>query len=204
MGVKLSQYHQKYLNRTDEDIAERIVAKEFELKQIFDDIKYFPSKPQIKIAVLGCGVKYFVEAHKIIFTKLLNVDVEITTFDLILDHLIGEEGIVQHDCTLPLPDGPYDVIYSSVLLKFIATEKQWNVLMNSYMALNDDGIAVHILGDENNNAIDVKLGYNDVPLHKLRDKIHRAEIKFKEVDLLTGPKLNHKELGWILFKTNNT
>ena len=34
--MALSQYHQKYLNRTKEDIAERIVAKEAEFKQIFE------------------------------------------------------------------------------------------------------------------------------------------------------------------------
>jgi ribosomal protein S18 acetylase RimI-like enzyme len=201
MAVELSPYHQKYLNRTSKDIAEIITDKEFELKQIFDAIKYLPTKPQLKIAVLGCGVKYFVEAHKIIFKKLLKVDVDITTFDLTINHLIGEEGIVQHDCVLPLPDGPYDIIYSSILLKFIATEKQWDVLINSYKALNDGGIAIHLLGDENANAIDRKLGYNDVPLHKLRDKINRAHFKFKETHVLTGQKLNHKELGWILFKT---
>lgn len=195
----LSAYHKKYLNRSLEDIKERIMCKEHELKQIFNHVS-IPKKSNYKIAVLGCGVKYFVSAHKAIFKKLLNAEVDITTFEINIEHLKGEEGIVKHDCTLPLPNTPYDIIYSSVLLKFIPTEKQIDVLINSYNALNGDGMAIHLLGNEESNKIDTTHGYNDVPLQKLREKFERKNIKFIQIDIFTGPKLNFKELAWIFIK----
>jgi len=114
--MTLSAYHRKYLNRTPRDIAERVRAKEFEFRQAIERVNFLPVAVPVKIAVLGCGVKHFILAHKQIFEKVLGVPVEVTTFDITTEHLRGEEGVVQHDCTKPLPGTPYDITYSSILL----------------------------------------------------------------------------------------
>jgi len=195
-----SPYHQKYLNRDAQDMAERIHAKETDFQQTIDQISFAPTSSPVKIAVLGCAVKYFVPVHKEVFAKVLGKPVEVTTFDITIEHLAGEENVVQHDCTLPLPGGPYDMTYSSILLKFIETEKQWDVLYNSYVALKAGGIAVHYVGTEEGDAIDVKLGYNHVPFARWREEFKKHNIYFVELHIKTGPKLNGDEVVWVLFK----
>jgi hypothetical protein len=198
--MTLSTYHQKYLDHTAQDMAERIHAKETDFQQTIDQINYSPTSDPVKIAVLGCGVKYFVPVHKEVFAKVLGKPVEVTTFDITIEHLAGEENVVQHDCSLPLPGGPYDITYSSILLKFIETEKQWDVLYNSYTALRNGGIAVHYVGTEEGDAIDVQLGYNHVPFARWREEFNKHNINFVELHIKTGPKLNSDETVWVLFK----
>jgi len=121
--MTLSQYHQQYADQSDEKIEAKIDEKKRELSAVFDAVSpEFKSAP-VRLAVLGCGDKRFVGAHKKIFEEIIGTEVEITTFDIIIDHLQGEDRIFKHDCTLPLPDTPYDITFGHVLLKFIDTEK---------------------------------------------------------------------------------
>ena len=57
-----------------------------------------------------------------------------------------------------MPGTPYDITYSSILLKFIKTEKQIDLLVNSYEALKKGGIAIHLVGSEMDNVADTKHG----------------------------------------------
>jgi hypothetical protein len=181
-------YHQKYINLSNEEIENRLHAKKDELTIIFNNIPYNSSDTKIRLAVMGCGDKRFVKGHKRIFEETLKKQVEITTFDITLEHLAGEENIIQHDCTFPLSDTSYTFTYTHVLLKFIPIEKQWNVIKNSYDALEINGMAIHVLDKEDYETFDETLpgGYFTVPLKRWIEKLDELGIKHQEIPIKHG------------------
>lgn len=146
--MELSAYHSKYASLPNEEVQKRIQEKRAELDAIFAVVRPEVSSTESNVAVLGCGDRRFVSAHRAMFSEFLRTPVVLTTFDITVNHLLGEEGVVQHDCTLQLPGGPYVVTYGHVLLKFIQTEKQWEVIRNSVNALQSGGVAIHVLDSE--------------------------------------------------------
>ncbi|MBL8031551.1 MAG: hypothetical protein JNK33_04495 [Candidatus Doudnabacteria bacterium] len=143
--MELSTYHQKYAAQPNAEIDKKILAKQSELEAVFSTLSPAFEQVPLKIAVLGCGDKRFVPKHRELFSFLLQKPIELTTFDITTDHLEGEDGVMRHDCTLPLPNGPYDITYAHVLLKFIEPTKQVDVLYNSHQALREHGLAIHVL-----------------------------------------------------------
>ncbi len=166
--MTLSTYHQKYIDQSDEELQRKADAKEQELSTIFHEISLNTDSEPVRVAVLGCGDKLLIAHHKRIFEKVLNRKVEISTFDITIDHLLGEEGVWQHDCTLSLPNPPYDISYAHVLLKFIEPEKQFALLENSYNALKPGGLAIHVFDEEEIRSNDSRLsgGLWAVPLNQ--------------------------------------
>jgi SAM-dependent methyltransferase len=196
--MTISKYHLNYSSYSEEEIQKRADEKESELKKIFEKIS-----PQIKgrivnIAVLGCGDKRLIGHHQKIFKKIIKKPVEITTFDISAEHLAGKKNIIQHDCILPLPNAPYDLVYAHVLLKFIETEKQWDLLKNSYDALKPGGLAIHLLDKEDYEVKEARLsnGLFSVPLDRWKVKLGEISIKYKEMPVKYGLALV------ILKKTN--
>jgi len=187
----LSKYHQKYVDQSDKEIQRKANAKEQELTTIFKEFSLNTNSNPIKLAVLGCGDKRLIAHHKRIFEKILKRDVNIFTFDITIDHLYGEKNVFKHDCTLPLPNAPFDIIYGHVLLKFIETEKQFNLLKNSFNALKNGGVAVHIFDWEEIKSKELKLSNElwSVPLEKWKEKLAELDIKYKELTLKYGPAL---------------
>lgn len=188
MNMVLSKYHQKYSSYSDEEMQKRADEKEAELVSIFEKVSLDTDSNIARLAVMGSGDKRFVKHHQRIFEKFVGRTVEATTFDITVDHLVGAEHIIQHDCTLPLPNGPYDITYAHVLLKFIETEKQWNLIKNSYDALKDGGLAIHVLDKDDYSTSETKLpdGYWSVPLEKYKIKLSEAGIKFVEIPVKYG------------------
>lgn len=180
--MSLSTYHQNFVSKSDEDMQRRIAEKEQELVQIFDQVKLEKYDDIISVAVLGCADKRLVQGHKQIFEKVLGKKVELITFDLTIDHLSGEENVVQHDCTLSFPNAHYDITYAHVLLKFIPTEKQFDLIKNSFDALAEGGIAIHVLDREDYETKDLKVsdGYYSVPLDDYKNKLSDLGISFRE------------------------
>jgi len=121
----------------------------------------------------------------------LKRNVEVTTFDITIDHLAGEPNVFQHDCTLPLPNPPYDITFAHVLLKFIETEKQLDLLKNSFDALKSGGVAIHVFDEEEVKATNPKLPHDlwAVPLEKWKQKLTELGIEYKEIPLKYGPAL---------------
>jgi len=74
----LDEYHQKYANRSDEEMNDRIAEKEKELILIRDAVSPKFSSDTLDIAVVGCGEKRFVAGHREIFTKVFDKPVKIT------------------------------------------------------------------------------------------------------------------------------
>jgi len=175
--MALSIYHKEYSGYTDEEIEKRADAKKQELVAIFQEVPFDSDSDLVRVAVLGCGDKRFVKLHKEIFKSFIEKPIDIITFDITIEHLGGEENVVQHGCTLPLPNGPFDITYAHVLLKFIETEKQWQIIKNSYEALKHGGLAIHILDKED---------YETVPLEEYKRKIDEENIKYKEIPVRYG------------------
>ncbi len=186
--MSLSSYHQQYAQKTDEEIERRVWEKEQELTLIFGQVSFQHASDVVRVAVLGCGDKRFVKAHKLLFERFTKKTVNLTTFDITIDHLLGEEQVVAHACTLPLPNPPYDICFSHVLLKFIPREQQWDVLKNSYDALAEGGMAIHIINKEELEEEGEIFGdeYFTVPLQELRQRLTRDGILHTEVRLKHG------------------
>jgi hypothetical protein len=186
--MALSTYHQKYANQPDAEIQNRADGKRQELSAIFGQAQLKTTGEPARIAVIGCGDKRFIKHHKEIFESFIKKPVEIITFDITIDHLVGEENVIQHDCTLPLPNGPFDITYAHVLLRFIETDKQWNLITNSVDALNSGGLAIHLLDKEDYETKEPKLsnGLFSVPLDKWKAKLDELGIEYKEVPVKYG------------------
>lgn len=186
--MALSHYHRKYADQPDNEIQRRVDTKAEELKEIFEHVSLASNNDTVYVAVLGCGDKRFIKAHKTLFEQITHKQIELVTFDITVEHLLGEENVVQHDCTLPLPNVPYDIIYAHVLLKFIETEKQWDLLMNSYNALSPRGIAIHVLDNEEIESKDAILpnGQYAVPLQRWKDKLKKEKIEYKGIPVKYG------------------
>jgi len=189
--MTLSPYHQKYTDQPDDELKRRADAKEQELASIFQEVSLNTESDPIRLAVLGCGDKRFVALHKRIFEQVLKRNVEVTTFDITIDHLAGEPNVFQHDCTLPLPNPPYNITFAHVLLKFIETEKQFDLLKNSFDALKSGAVAIHVFDEEEVKATSPKLpdGLWAVPLEKWKQKLTELGIEYKEIPLKYGPAL---------------
>lgn len=191
MIMTISSYHQKYSSHSDAEIAARAQEKFNELQTVLEVIPLNSKSDLVEIAVLGCGDKRYVQHHKNIFESLLNKPTNIITFDIVTEHLKGEKNIVQHDVTHPLPSGPYDLVFSHILLKFIKTELQLDVLINSFEALNEGGLAIHILNKEDYQNTEKKLsdGLYSVPLNMWKERLESDLVELKcvqEVDLKYG------------------
>lgn len=186
--MTLSNYHQKYTDLPDAEIDKRAGEKKAELEAIFRNVQLNSVNSIVRIAVLGCGDKRFIKHHKQIFEELLQKPVELTTFDISIDHLYGETGIIEHDCTLPIPNAPYDITFAHVLLKFIETDKQWELIKNSIDALNIGGIAIHVLNKEDYETKDALLanGQFAVPLERWKQRIEKLNLTYKEIPVKYG------------------
>ncbi len=90
---------------------------------------------------MGCGDKRFIDGHRQYSREYLGDPPHVTTLDISIEHLEGGSDVIQHDITQPLPNGPYDITYAHVVLKFIEQSRQWAVIDNSYKALKAGGIA---------------------------------------------------------------
>lgn len=189
--TSLSPYHQKYAKQSAEEIQNKVHAKKEELEAIFREVTLDTKDIPVRLAVLGCGDKRFVTQHQKIFEEVLHKKVSVTTFDITIQHLKGEEHIFQHDCTLPLPHGPYAITYGHVLLKFIAPQKQFDVLRNSYEALTPWGIAIHVLDTEEiTTTNDTLPDWSwSVPLEKHIQELTALNISYKKIPVKYGVAL---------------
>lgn len=181
--MTISNYHQKHIGRSDEETERRAIVKEMELKKILEETTFQTTVDPIRIAVLGCADKRFVKYHKDIFEKLLGKPVEMVTFDITIEHLAGEENVVQHDITTPLPNHPYDITFGHVVLKFIETDKQFVAIKSAYNALCSPGLAIFVydLEDINTKTPLQADGYYSVPLNDYKQKLDGEGIMYKDL-----------------------
>ena len=170
----LFAYHEKYAARSDDDIASRAKVKEIGLAKVVHAVEFHAESSPARIAILGCAERRFVGHHRDIFERLLNTPVEVTTFDITVEHLAGEPGVIRHDIALPLPGGPYDIAYGDVVLKFLPEEHRLSALRHSYEALREPGLAIHILDD--GDALPVMVWKSELEASGVRCEVIPLEI----------------------------
>ena len=78
-----------------------------------------------------------------------------------------------------------------MLLKFIETEKQFNLIKNSFDALKPGGIAIHVFDWEEIRVTSQKLPDDlwTVPLEQYKKILSGFKIEYKEIALKYGPAL---------------
>ncbi|MBI5655006.1 hypothetical protein HZC53_05150 [Candidatus Uhrbacteria bacterium] len=183
----MDEYHQKYQAMSNAEIASRVEVKEIGLRQVMSSIgAQVPTSPEVRVLVLGCADKRLIGEHQRIFSSIYGKPVKLTTIDVTIEHLAGAEGVIQHDATVPLPGGPYDVIYDDVLVRFIQPDKQFLALKNSYDALAPGGVAIHVFAEEDFNPPQSYVplpGTYMVDMNALQMMLTSAGIKYLEVPL---------------------
>ncbi len=178
--MALSAYHRDYTKKSDEELANRMRFKEQDVAEALKLSGYVPARKPMRVVVLGCADKRYVKLHKEIFEKQLDEPVDLTTLDISIEHLQGETGIMRHDVAKPLPNGPYDIAFAHVLLKFIETEQQWLVIKNAYEALRSPGLAIFVFNEKETTAAGPKMpdGFYAVPLERWKRRLEKEGIKF--------------------------
>lgn len=183
----VTEYHLQYAKKSDADILHRAWIKEVQLRQIFATVGLPQvAKPVVNVAVLGSADARLVAQHDRIFSAIFQKPVALTTFDITVEHLQSASGVMQHDVTLPLPGGPYDVVYGDVLLRFIPPEKQLDVLVNAWNALAPGGVAIHVFAMEDFHPEMQKEktpGIQPIDFNTIQLKLNEQHIFYAEVPL---------------------
>lgn len=183
----ISEYHAKYQSKSDDEIVKRAREKFNELARVFSAAPLDTQSNPVEIAVMGCGDKRFIAHHKDMFARILARDVRVTTFDIEVNHLAGEENVVEHDCSTPLPGGPYDITFGHVVLPFLEPGKQLGMISAGYNALKPGGIQSQVLDPMNYDEESETLpGLHKVDLKKLKDKVEELGGRVIEVGLDIG------------------
>lgn len=186
--MKISDYHQKYAALPDEEIDRKADNKKEELMALQAVAQLETSSEPCDVAVIGCGDKRLIEKHRQIFSEFCGKPINMTTIDIVVDHLAGEENVMQHDCVEPIPGGPYDITYGHVMLRFVRAAQQWSVIQNCYDALKPGGLAIQILDflDFTTESELLPNGLYSVPLRKYQDKMDELGMPFVEVSAKKG------------------
>lgn len=92
---------------------------------------------------------------------------------------------------MPLPNEPYDITFGHVVLRFVETEKQWDLLWNSHNALKLGGMAIHVIDRMDYETKEARLpnGLYSVPLDEWKGKLRDERITYHEIPLKFGKAL---------------
>lgn len=175
--------YKKYAQRSDEDLAQRGRAKEFELDFIFSKLSLPKVIGPASVLVLGCPDKRMIPDYYRMFGKFYGKDLKLVIIDKVVDHLQGQPEVIQADATANLPNGPFDLVYSHVLFKFIPQELQLNVVDNVNLVLKPGGIAIHIF-DQEDITVKEKIqpdGWFSIDIDAIREHLESQNIKYLEL-----------------------
>jgi hypothetical protein len=186
--MEISEYHKKYAALSDEEIERKIQIKKEELMDLRAEAQLETDSQECNVAVIGCGDRRLIKKHQELFSEFCGKPVTITTLDIVVDHLAGEENVIQHDCVEPLPGGPYDITFGHLMLRFVRGEQQWSVLKNTYDALKPGGLAIQVLDflDFTTESPTLPNGLHSVQLRKFQDQMDAEGMPFVEVTAAKG------------------
>lgn len=147
ISTKILQAHYKeYASQPNEWVENMKITKKFIVRYVIKAMKFKPIAESVKVVVLGASDKRYIPIHKRIFEEILKKTIQMTTFDVDVNHFGGKsESVVKHDVTKAFPGTPYNIIFSHELMKFLTPEEQILAMKNSYYALSDHGLAMHIM-----------------------------------------------------------
>ncbi|MAG02894.1 hypothetical protein CMI42_06155 [Candidatus Pacearchaeota archaeon] len=142
----LEKHYLEYSTRSNDRIKDRERAKKSIVRQVLSKMNFKIRNENIKIVVLGASDERYISVHRRIFEEILRCSIDIVTLDIDTKHLGGEsKTVISHDVTKPFPNVFYDIVFSHELMKFLSPNERLAVIRNSYEAIGDGGIAMHVL-----------------------------------------------------------
>lgn len=140
----MKAHYIEYASQPDEWVANMEITKKSIVRKVLETAG-FQSAESVKAVVLGASDKRYIPIHQRIFENLLQKTVDMATFDIDTEHLGRQRGVVEHDVRESFPNVPWGIIFSHELMKFLVPEDQLLTIKNSYDALADNGLAMHIV-----------------------------------------------------------
>lgn len=142
----LKKHYEEYASQPDEWVANMEITKRSIIKQVLQRAGFEVDREPVKVVVLGASDVRYLPIHERIFRDVLKKKIEMRTLDVDTSHLGGEsDQVITHDVTQPFPGTPNDIVFSHELLKFLTPDEQLQAIINSYQALNINGLAMHIV-----------------------------------------------------------
>lgn len=142
----LAAHYAEYTSQPDEWVNNMEKTKRSIVEHVLRWANFQASHEPVTVVVLGASDKRYIPIHERVFAAATGATIEIKTFDLDTAHLGGESaGVVHHDVTAQFPGGPYDIIFSHELMKFLTPDEQLTTIANTYAALAPGGVAMHII-----------------------------------------------------------
>ncbi len=142
----LAAHYAEYASQPDEWVNNMEKTKRSIVEQVLRAANFKVGGEPVKVAVLGASDKRYIPIHQRVFHDAVKHAIDMKTFDVDTNHLGGESTTeVKHDVTQPFPDAPYAIVFSHELMKFLTPEEQLATIKNSYQALDENGLAMHIL-----------------------------------------------------------
>lgn len=142
----LADHYSEYAAQSDAWVAN---MKRTKLSIVEHVLRYAHFKPEntcLRIVVLGASDKRYIPIHEKVFSESTNKEIALVTFDLDPNHLGGtSSSVIHHDVTQAFPGEPFDIVFSHELMKFLTSEEQLKTMVNSYQALCQGGIAMHVI-----------------------------------------------------------
>ena len=142
----LANHYAEYASQPDEWVNNMEKTKRSIVEQVFRVANFEAGCEPVKVAVLGASDIRYIPIHQRIFRAAVKRAINMKTFDIDTEHLGGEShSLITHDATQPFPDAPYTIVFSHELMKFLTPEEQFATIKRSYEALDENGLAMHIL-----------------------------------------------------------
>lgn len=142
----LECHYTEYASQPDEWVSNMQITKRSIVEYVLDQMRFEAVHEPVKVVVLGVSDKRYIPIHQAVFQRILHQAISMVTFDLDANHLGGEsKDVISHDVTQLFPDAPYDIVFSHELMKFLTPDEQLQTINNSYRALGENGLAMHIL-----------------------------------------------------------
>ena len=142
----LAAHYAEYASQSDEWVNNMEKTKRSIVEQVLRVANFKAGGEPVKVVVLGASDKRYIPIHQRVFRDAVKQAISMKTFDVDTEHLGGESlSEVTHDVTHPFPDAPYAIVFSHELMKFLTSEEQLATIKQSYTALDEKGLAMHIL-----------------------------------------------------------
>lgn len=194
----LESHYAEYASQPDEWVANMHITKRSIVEYVLDQMKFEAVHEPLKVVVLGASDKRYIPIHQDVFQSILHRAISMVTFDFDTNHLGGEsKDVISHDVTQLFPDAPYDIVFSHELMKFLTPDEQLQTIKNSYQALGEKGLAMHILHEPSiKGTSELRAWQHRVNPDELIDKL--------KDDNITATKLvfnSQSDVAWLLETT---
>lgn len=142
----LANHYAEYAAQSDEWVSNMEKTKHSIVRHVLNAAGFHSDKDKLNVAVLGASDKRYIPIHERVFAESTKKEIALITFDLDPKHLGGAStNVILHDVTQPFPGELFDIVFSHELMKFLGPEEQLKTIVNSYQALCQGGVAMHII-----------------------------------------------------------